>query len=84
MRRFILWLSGRDLLAPPLPPSPPFVITGWPAPLWEWTFDGGYFKAKTPQAPNALNRAMQRLVLGIRWTLLPNTGAQLPPLPEGQ
>lgn len=77
MRRFVLWLTGRDLLVPELPQSLPGIVSLWrpSAPLWEMRLAGGAdgLIFTLPRGPNALHRAAQRLVLGIHWRMLPGS-----------
>lgn len=76
-RRAVLWLTGRDLLEPPLPQLPQGVywtISGPPTPRWEMTLSAdAYLKFSLPTGPNVLHRLAQRFALGIRWRMLPKT-----------
>ena len=74
MRKFLLWLTGRDVLPPP--PAAPlpgeFFQIPPPTPVnWELTFDsGGRFRINLPGAPNAIHRLAQRCLLGFRWKMV--------------
>ena len=56
-------------------PTPPAVFVSRPAPQWRCeVLPGGAFVIFTAQAPNAVHRLIQRLVLGFRWSRLPQAG----------
>lgn len=75
LRRTVLWLTGRDLLEPPLPPLPQgvyYMLQGPPEARWVVAFTpDGYMKFNLPEGPNVLHRIAQRVVFGIRWHMLP-------------
>lgn len=77
LRIAVLWVTGRDLLEPPLPTLPQGMywrISEPPKPRWEMTLSADkYLKFGVPTGPNVLHRLAQRLVLGIRWRMLPKT-----------
>lgn len=74
-RNFVLWLTGRDLLKPPLlklPQGVYWTITGPPPVRWEMMFSAdAYMKFALPSAPNVLHRLTQRIAFGIRWRMIP-------------
>lgn len=63
MRRFVLWLTGRDQLAKSRAPTRNFRLTVV-SPEWGITIEG-------PVGPNVMHRLAQRIVLGFKWELLP-------------
>ena len=76
LRRAVLWITGRDLMEPTLlsPKWGDLMILGPPTSRWEMTLSAdAYLKFMLPTGPNVLHRMMQRLVLGIRWRMLPKT-----------
>lgn len=86
LRRAVLWATGRDLMDPSLPVLPPqfedtlgyWKISGPPEPLWEMTLSAdAHLKFSLPEGPNVLHRLAQRLVLGIRWRMLPETNKSI-------
>lgn len=74
LRRAVLWITGRDLLEPPLTVLPQGVCRtiSWPTePRWEMTLSAdAYLKFSLPTGPNVLHRMAQRFALGIRWRML--------------
>lgn len=71
-RRFLLWLTGRDLLAPPPPTSIPgeIRIRYYPPAKFVMMPTGDEFlQFHVPVAPNFIHRLLQRLILGIKWRM---------------
>ena len=69
-RKFVLWVTGRDLLAPELPKEKDFNAIGLPAAQWELRFmPGNGLVFNLPQAPNCVFRLTQFLILGFRWRM---------------
>ena len=74
LRRTVLWVTGRDLMARSLPKTweSNFTINQSSEALWAMTFSADkYFQVLLRVAPNVLHRFAQRLVLGFRWRMLP-------------
>ena len=78
IRRFVLWLTGRDLLEPKerlqpgtyrIPQYATLRIT--PITLWEMTIGGQWNSITFGHAvgPNVIHRLLQRVVLGIHWRM---------------
>ena len=71
-RRFVLWLTGRDLLAPPRHIQlGQFMSMSTPMPMnWEMTLGGPMgLTIHTPSGPNVIHRLLQRVILGIHWRM---------------
>ena len=73
MKRFLIWLTGRDLFYRK-PKSEPGVVTftGNPPTLFEYTPVGDWFAItlRISAAPNVFHRAMQRILLGMKYRML--------------
>jgi len=72
-RRFVLWLTGRDLLAPPRHIQlGQFMSMSTQMPInWEMTLGGQWNSITFNYAvgPNVIHRLLQRVVLGIHWRM---------------
>lgn len=75
-RNLMLWLTGRDMLVPkPTPPVSGCLASNSFTVLerrWEMTLVKNsdlHFYVAT--GPNFIHRAMQKLVLGIHWRMMP-------------
>ena len=73
VRRVVLWLTGRDLLAPPrVVQLRQYISIAAPMPgLWEMTLAGSWNPVVWSHAigPNVIHRLLQRVVLGIHWRM---------------
>lgn len=74
-RRAALWVTGRDILKPPLPTLPQgmqWTIVGPPEARWEMTLSSdSHLTFSLPTGPNAVHRLAQWFALGIHWRMLP-------------
>ena len=68
MRRFVLWLTGRDLLKPVLKNTPNVLLVGNGFEV-NWVMVIGTLTVHLRSGPNALHRLLQRVVLGIHWRM---------------
>ena len=69
-RRFVLWLTGRDFMAPLIGKN----SLAFPSANFRVTIGGNArwgLVVEAPVAPNVLHRLMQRIVLGFKWEMLP-------------
>lgn len=72
MRRVIIWVTGRDLLAPKSRQVGGVRLTVTKGLIFEYAPTGDWFSLTLgiSAGPNILHRVMQRLVIGVKYRMI--------------